>query len=403
MSNGELEATSSPAAAAKKSPRRAFTILGAVAAGLAVLVGGYMFLTAGSENTDDAQVAADVVPIAPRVQGLILHVNFAENQQVKKDQVLIQLDDADYQAKVKKAEAEVATADAQAAAADAQVQVVEASSKGGLTSARAAYSGSSVGVASAEAQIASARANLIRAQADVKKSELDLDRARELRKVNAVPQERLDNADAAAQSARASVTQAQAQLAAADEFKRAAQSRVFEAQGRLEQSTPISAQIAIARANAALAHAHLDSAKASLTLAELDLSYTSITAPADGLASSLTAREGMLVMPGQMLTRLVPIATYVVANFKETQVGRMKAGDTAEIEVDAFPHNKFEGKVESVSGGTGASFALIPPDNASGNFVKVVQRVPVRIAFTGLPKDITMRAGLSADVTVRVR
>ena len=260
-----------------------------------------------------------------------------------------------------------------------------------------------MGVASADAQIAAARANLIRAQADVNKSELDLERARELRKVNALPQERLDNADAAAQSARAAVTQAQAQLAAADEQKRAAQSRVFEAQGRLEQSTPISAQIATAHANAALQHARVDAAKASQFLARLDVFFTTVVAPADGLASSLTAREGMLVMPGQMLTRVVPTTTYVVANFKETQVGRMKVGDSAEIEVDAFPHKKFEGKVESISGGTGASFALIPPDNASGNFVKVVQRVPVRIAFANLPSDVKMRAGLSADVTVRVR
>jgi membrane fusion protein (multidrug efflux system) len=300
------------------------------------------------------------------------------------------------------AEAEVATAEALAAAADAQVQVVEASSKGSLASARAAYSGSSVGVASAEAQIASASANLIRAQADVKKADVDLDRARELRKVNAVPQQNLDNATATAEEAHAAVTQAQAQLAAAEQQKHAAQAHVSEMQGALEQSTPISARIATARANAQLAHASVQAAHASLDLAKLDLSYTTITAPADGVCASLTVREGMLVMPGQMLTRLVPTQTYLVANFKETQVGRMKAGDTAEISIDAFPHQKFEGKVESLSGGTGASFALIPADNASGNFVKVVQRVPVRISWNKLPPEVQMRAGLSADVTVRV-
>jgi membrane fusion protein, multidrug efflux system len=362
----------------------------------------YFWWSGGRESTDDAQVAGDIVPIAPRVQGLVKQVSVSENQVVHKGDPLVLLDDADYQAQVKKAEAEVATAQAQADAADAQVQVVEASSKGGLASARAAFSGSSVGVASAEAQIAAARANLIRAQADAKKTQLDLERTRELRKENALPQERLDNAEVAAQSAQAQLTQAQAQIAAAEEQKRAAQSRVSEAEGRLQQSTPISAQIATARANAALAHARVDASRAGLDLARLQLSYTKITAPTDGIASGLTVREGMLVMPGQMMTRLVPIKTYVIANFKETQIGRMKPGDEAEIEIDAFPHRKFAGKVESLSGGTGASFALIPPDNASGNFVKVVQRVPVRIAFTSVPDHLMMRAGLSADVSVRV-
>jgi membrane fusion protein (multidrug efflux system) len=381
---------------------RAFTILVALAASVLLTASIYYWWSSGTETTDDAQVAADIVPIAPRVQGLVIKVAVVENQTVKKGDLLVQLDDADYQARAKRAEAEQATAEAQAAAADAQVQVVEASSKGGLTSARAAMTGSSVGVASAEAQIASARANLIRAQADVKKTEMDLQRARDLRAQNAFPQERLDNAEVAAQSTQAQLTQAKAQLAAAEEQKRAAESRVSEAQGRLEQSTPISAQIATARANAALAHARVEAAKAGLDLARLDLSYTKITAPTDGIASSATVREGMLVMPGQMMIRLVPSRTYVIANFKETQVGRMKPGDSAEIEIDAFSHRKFAGKVESLSGGTGASFALIPPDNASGNFVKVVQRVPVRISFADMPSDIKMRAGLSADVSVRV-
>jgi membrane fusion protein (multidrug efflux system) len=385
---------------AKKKP---FAILGVVVGVVISLIGLWMWWTRGEESTDDAQVSAEIVPIASRVQGMVTKVVIHENESVKAGQLLVQIDDADYQARVKKAEAELATADAQAQAADAQVSVVEASSKGGLTSARAAYSGSSVGVASADAQIASAKANLIRAETDVKKTDLDFSRARDLRKVDAMSQQGYDNAEIANQTAQAAYTQAKAQLAAAEEQKRAAQSRVSEAQGRLEQSTPISAQIATARANSALAHARVDAAKASLDLARIELSHTSITAPADGLCSSLTVREGMLAMPGMMLTRLVPNHTFIIANFKETQIGKMKKDDRAEIEVDAFPHQKFEGKVESLSGGTGASFALIPPDNASGNFVKVVQRVPVRISWVNMPPEVKMRAGLSADVTVRVR
>jgi membrane fusion protein (multidrug efflux system) len=142
------------------------------------------------------------------------------------------------------------------------------------------------------------------------------------------------------------------------------------------------------------------SAEAALALAKLQLGYTKIVAPADGLASRLTAHEGQLVTVGQPLVELVPTATYVIASFKETQIGKMHAGQPAEIEVDAFPGRKLEGRVESLSGGTGASFSLLPADNATGNFVKVVQRVPVRIAWVNPPADVDLRAGLSADVTV---
>ena len=323
-----------------------------------------------------------------------------ENQLVKLGEPLAEIDDADYLAREKQAEAELATADAQAKAADAQVQVVEATSRGGLASARAMVSGSSAGVGSAAAQAQSAKASLDRAVVDMKKAQLDLDRAKELRAANAVPPQTLDNAQALFDSSAAAVAQARAQLAVAEEARATALAQVGEAQGRLSQSTPVDAQIDSARAQAMLAHAKVDSAKAQLDLAKLQLSYTKVLAPADGLASRLTVHPGQLVTIGQPVIQLVPTLTYLVANFKETQVGGMRPGQEAEIEVDAYPGRKFAGKVESLSGGTGASFSLLPADNATGNFVKVVQRVPVRIAWEGLPADVPMRAGLSADVTV---
>jgi membrane fusion protein (multidrug efflux system) len=142
------------------------------------------------------------------------------------------------------------------------------------------------------------------------------------------------------------------------------------------------------------------SSEAQLDLARLQLSHTKITAPVDGLAARLSIHEGQLVGVGQQVLSLVPVATYVVANFKETQIGRMHPGQLAEIEVDAFPGRKLSGRVESLSGGTGTSFSLLPADNASGNFVKVVQRIPVRITWENLPPDLVFRAGMSADVTV---
>ena len=382
--------------------RRGYLIVAGFTAVIGLGVAGYLFLTAGVESTDDAQVAADVVPIGLRVGGLVTKVFVKENQLVKTGDPLAEIDDADYVAREKQAEAELATAEAQANAADAQVQVVEATSKGGLASARAMVSGSSAGVGSALAQAQSAKASLDRAEIDSKKAKIDLDRTRELRAVNAVPPQSLDNAQAVYDSAMAAVSQAKAQLAVAGQARATALAQVGEAEGKLSQSTPVEAQIDSARAQAALAHAKYASAKAQLDLAKLQVVYTKVTAPADGLASRLTVHPGQLVTVGQPVIQLVPTLTYVVANFKETQVGKMRPGQPAEAAVDAYGGRKFKGKVESISGGTGASFSLLPADNATGNFVKVVQRVPVRIAWDNLPADVPMRAGLSADVTVEV-
>jgi membrane fusion protein (multidrug efflux system) len=162
-------------------------------------------------------------------------------------------------------------------------------------------------------------------------------------------------------------------------------------------------QIAVAEANAALAHARVQSAQAALDLARLQLSYTKLLAPVDGWASKLVAHTGQLAAVGQPVVSIVPTATYVVANFKETQVGRMKVGQRVAITVDAYPDRKLEGQVASFSGGTGATFSLIPSDNATGNFVKLVQRIPVRIAWVNPPNDLDLRAGYSVDVTVHLR
>jgi membrane fusion protein (multidrug efflux system) len=399
----EAKATIKPEIAPAPSGRgkKPFLILGGLIAVFAAATGIYLLATAGQEGTDDAQVEADVVPIAARASGQIAKRLIEDNQRVKKGDVLIQIDDADFAARVKQAEAELETTRAQAAAADAQVQVVEASAKGGLQSARASFSGSSMGVANAEAQLAAARAGLERTKAEARKGELDLQRTKQLVAGNALPRERLDNAQVAFDASQAALAQAQAQVAAASEMRRLAGTRVDEARGRLDQSTPIAAQIASARATADLAHARIKVAEATLELARLQLSYTKVMASEDGLVTKLTVQPGQMIQIGQPLAELVPDRTYVVANFKETQVGRMRPGQRARLRIDAFPGVEFEGKVESLGGGTGARFSLLPPDNASGNFVKVVQRVPVRIAWSKRP-DLPLQAGLSTDVTVFV-
>ena len=399
LPNGTAHAPEAP----KKSGRKPLLVLGGLVAVMAVAIGGYALLTANQENTDDAQIEADVVPLAARVSGQVIKVAVLENQEVKKGTLLFQIDPSDYEAKVKQAQAELATAQAQAQAADAQFQVAQSSATGGFTAAKAGVSGSDAAVATAAAQIAAAEANLARAQADQRRTAQDLERSKQLFADKAVPQQALDNAQAAADAAVANLAAAKAQIAAAQEQKRAAQTNVEAAKGRFESSSQVDALKDAAKANADLAHARVQSAEAALTLAQNQLAYTKVVAPDDGVVSKLGVHEGQLIQPGQPLAELVPDETYVVANFKETQVGRIQVGDHVEVKVDAFPGHKLEGKVQSLSGGTGARFSLLPPDNASGNFVKVVQRVPVRVAWVNPPKDLALRAGLSADVTVFVK
>jgi membrane fusion protein (multidrug efflux system) len=398
--SGSDAVASSAVASQKKSRARPYAIFAVVVAVVIVAYFGLRFFLAGRENTDDAQVGADMVPISARVGGNVVAVPVVDNQAVKKGDVLAQIDPTDYENKVKLAEAEILAAKAQADAADAQMRIVEASSKGGLSTARAALSGTTSSVAGADAQIAAARAAVVHAQADAQKADTDLNRAASLRKDDAIPQAQVDSLTAAAAAQHAAVAQAQAQLAAATEMKNTAQSRIAEAQGRVEQSTPVEAQAAASRANSALAHARVASAETMLAQAQLNLSYAKIVAPQDGHISKLAVHAGQLVSPSQTITNVLPDSTYVIANFKETQVGAMHAGQLADIAVDAYPGRTFHAKVESVAFGTGAQFSLLPPDNASGNFVKVVQRVPVKLVWTDLPDDVRVEAGLSADVTV---
>jgi membrane fusion protein (multidrug efflux system) len=386
-----------------RSKRRPFVVLAAIIGTVLAGVGVYTIATAGQEDTDDAQITSDVVPVATRVAGQIVAVRIEENQIVKKGDLLAEIDASDYAARVRQAEAELSSAQAQAKSADAQVQVVRASSRGGFASAQAAVSGSSVGVSSASAQVAAAHAAVARAEADFHKTQIDLDRAKQLRAAHAIPQDRLDAAQIAYDGSQAALAQTRAQLAFAQDARRSAETRVKEAQGRLSQTAPVEPQIASAEANAALAHARVQSAQATLDLARLQLSYTKILAPVDGWASKLVAHAGQFTAVGQPVVSIIPTATYIVANFKETQVGQMKAGQRAVITVDAYPGRKLEGRVESFSGGTGATFALIPGDNATGNFVKLVQRIPVRIVWVNPPKDFDLRAGYSVDVTVHLR
>ncbi|HSY25796.1 MAG TPA: HlyD family secretion protein [Polyangiaceae bacterium] len=386
---------------AKRAIKRPFLIVGLVIlTALAALV-VYLMRTRGQESTDDAQVEGDVVTISVRVPGLVIAVPAEDNHRVKKGDRIAQIDDTDYAGRLKQAEAELAQARAQAAQAEAQEQIVGASAKGGIAAGQALVAGSSYAVRGAHANVASARAAVDLAEGDERIAELDLARCKALREANAVPQSKLDEVQAAADHSRATVAQARAALNASEEEQHAADARVSEAQGRLTQSAPIETQLNAARANTELQRGRVMGAEAAVALAQSQLDATHVVAPADGLLTNLSLHPGVLAAVGTPVALLVPPEVYVVANFKETQVGALRPGQPVAVSVDAFAPRVFEGNVDTIAGGTQGRFSLLPSDNAGENFVKVVQRVPVKIRLAAT--DIVLLPGLSAGVTVNVR
>jgi len=386
----------------KKKAMRAYLLLGFLATAVVAIYFIHGYLTRDEVSTDDAQVDADVTPVSARVAGVVLKMNVTDNQDVKAGQVIAEIDPADYNAKVAAAQADLDAATAQAEAADAQVDIVKSTSSGGLSSAKAQQAGASASVAAAASQVTAAQAQVARAKSELAKAQSDYDRAKKLHDAGAITGQQFDAAVAGRDTAAAAVDGANASLAAAREQQTAAQTRVAEAQGRVEQSGPVTQHVTAATASAKLAHARVDAAKAALEIAKLSAGYTQIVAPADGHVSKLAVHEHQMVQPGTVICMVVPNATYVIANFKETQIARIRQGDDVEIKIDAVGGTR-HGKVASVAFGTGARFSMMPPDNATGNFVKVVQRVPVKINWATPQDGAALQAGLSADVTVHLQ
>jgi membrane fusion protein (multidrug efflux system) len=384
---------------APQRAKRLYLILGAVVVVILIAYGAFALVSSGKESTDDAQVAADIVSVASRVPGQVVAVHVVENQLVTAGALIAELDPRDLEVKVAQAEGELETARASAAEAEAKLHIAGATASGGLTAAQAAVESSRESVGAQASTVNEARAGVQRAEANAKRTAADWERARDLGAKGDISKAQVDAARAANESAQADLASARARLDAATNAHQLAEANVRQAQGRLAQSAPVEAQVGAARAAANLARAKVHTAEAALEAARLALSYTKITAPADGIASKLAVHPGSLVAAGQPIVQLVPKSTYIVANFKETQVHSMKPGQRVHVKVDALGSQEFEGKVASLSGGTGASFSLLPPDNASGNFVKVVQRVPVRITWNG-PTSDRIPAGSSAEVVV---
>lgn len=376
-----------------------FLVLAVVIAAVAVVVWRHY---AGWESTDDAQIEGHIIPVSARVTGQVVSVKVHENQQVEAGAVLVELDPSDYQVALDRAKAEYADAVASAQAARVGVPITSIStssqvstSEAGVETARASVTAAGQQLQAAQARVEEARANSTKAQADLK-------RYQQLVGKQEISEQQYDQALAAATSNTATVRAAESTAAAAAQQVSEARGRLAEAEAQLRSSRTGPQQVSVQRSRAAAADAAVLRAKAALDQAQLNLHYTTITAGSGGLVGKKTVEVGENVMPGQALMAIVPLDDiWVTANFKETQLRHMRPGESVKIRVDAYGRD-YDGYVESLSGASGADFSLLPPENATGNYVKVVQRLPVRIRFNpGQDLNHQLRLGMSVEPRVK--
>lgn len=398
------EADDSTEAAQPKARRRGIIVAVLV---VLVLVGvGVWWHSTYSEDTDDAQISGHLIQISSRIGGQVTKVLVNENQYVEAGQVIAELDPRDYQVAVENAAAALASAEAAAAAAQVNVPITSVSTGSNLTAASADVSGARAGVEQAQQQLQSAQARVAQAEANNTKAQSDLARYTPLVQKDVISKQQFDAAVAAAQAAQASLADAKAGQLAAAEGIRVAKEREASAKASLNSAQTGPQQVAAQSARAKQALALVQQAQAQLDMAKLNLSYTKIVAPVAGVITRKSVEVNQNVGTGQNLATLVQLDDiWVTANFKETQLRHMKAGQEVEISVDATG-KKYQGKVTQIGGATGSVLSLFPPENATGNYVKVVQRIPVRIDFTDLKDEDSnhlLRPGLSVEPKVTVK
>jgi membrane fusion protein (multidrug efflux system) len=352
------------------------------------------------EATDDAQVDGHINSVSARVAGYVLKVNVDDNQSVQKGAVLVEIDPRDYQVALERAKAELADAEATAQAMNLNVPVETIGTTTQVSTSEANVQASQAGVGAAKQQLDSARAQLQQAEANNARAQADVARYSALLAKDEVSRQVYDQANATAKANAAAVESARAAVAATQEQIAQAESRVSSAQAALQYSHTGPQQVAASQARARAAIANVQQKRAALDAAALDLQYCTVTAPVTGVVNK-KVEVGMNVQPGQTLLSVVPLDDiWVTANFKETQLRKMKVGQRVTIAVDAYGR-EYQGHVESMAGATGAQFSLLPPENATGNYVKVVQRIPVKIVLdSGQNQDHLLRLGMSVEPKV---
>ena len=427
--------------------RPAFLVVASIVLVIAALVGLRYWLYARShESTDDAFIDGHIIQISPKASGYVAKVYVDDNQQVKAGDLIVELDARDYQARLEQAKAALdaglakqneartnvsltrasgAASVQQASATVRQARSGVASSRAGAASSQSNANQAASAVSTAQANLEQARAQVLAAEAEVTRAGADVNRYQALFDKDEVSKQQLDQAIAASRTASAEldsarqkvvatdaqVNEARAAHAASVDTARQAQTQIVGAQagvgealGRLAQANTAPKQVAVSQAQAETAAATTEQLRAEVEQAELELSYTKIYATEAGRVTRKSVEEGALVQIGQPLLAIVPGNVWVTANFKESQIGRMVPGQPVDITVDAYSDKVFKGHIDSIQAGTGAQFSLIPPENATGNYVKVVQRLPVKIVFDEPPDPKHMLApGMSVVPEVAVR
>jgi membrane fusion protein, multidrug efflux system len=388
---------------AMRNPRvRWALIIGAIV----IVIGGLLLwrYLSSYESTDDAQVDGHINPISARVSGHVIKLNVNDNQYVQAGTVLVEIDPTDYELAVARAKAALADAVAAAEGARVNVPVTSVSTTGQLSSAQVDVTSAQAGIAAATQNYEAAKARLTEAQANNNKAQSDVARYKQLVQKQEISQQQYDQAAAAAEAAAATVQAAQANVSAAEQQVIQAQGKLDQAKVSLQTAGTAPKQVQIIRSRAAAADATVQSRKADLNQAELNLTYTKVIAPVSGVVSNRTVEVGENVQLGEQLMKIVPLEdVWVTANFKENQLRDMHPGQPVTIHVDATGKD-YKGHVDSIAGASGARFSLLPPENATGNYVKVVQRIPVKITFdNGELRGHELRPGMSCEPKVWLR
>jgi membrane fusion protein (multidrug efflux system) len=385
------------------NPRlRVFLIVGVV---VLLVVGFFLWRYFDSyEDTDDAQIDGHLNSISTRVSGHVLKLLVDDNEYVPAGKPLVEIDPKDYQVAVDRAKADYADALALAEAARVNVPITSVNTSSQTSSAQADVENANAGIAAARQQYTAANAQLVEAEANNVKAQNDLVRYKQLVDKEEISQQQYDQAVAAAKASAASVDAARASASAAEHQVRQAQSRLVQAQANVRAAATGPQQVETIRSRAQSAQAQADQKKAALEQAELDLRYTVVVAPVNGVVTNRTVEVGQNVQVGQEMMKVINLDDiWVTANFKETQLKRMQAGQRATIRVDTNGKD-YNGHVQSIAGASGAITSLLPPENATGNYVKVVQRIPVKITFDpGETKEHVLRPGMSVEPKVWVK
>jgi membrane fusion protein (multidrug efflux system) len=371
-----------------------------------VIAGVIYWRSTAWESTDNAQIDGFVFPVSSRVSGHVMRVMVEDNQYVEAGTVLVQLDPKDYEVAIAVARSALANNEATAAALLTGVPITSTDTASQISTAQADIDGAKAGFAAAERQFEAAQASLREAEANDLKAQDDVARYRPLAAKDEIPQQQYSTAVNSQHATAAAVESARASAAAAEDGVTQARAKIAQAQAGLQAARTAPQQVSVQRSRARAAQAETERSRAELQQAQLNLQYTTIVAPVAGLVGRRSVQPGQNASAGQQMLTIVPLDSsniWVTANFKETQLKYMRPGQPAKISVDAYGRT-YDGRILNIAGASGARYSLLPPENATGNYVKVVQRIPVKIVFEqGQDTEHLLRLGMSVEPEVRVR